>query len=184
MNELEENMRKVVVYELLSLDGVAEHPDEFIVDFDPVMQENLGRVVSSQDAVLLGRHTFDDWAEYWPTADNEPFASFINGVRKYVVTSSAPPAWTNASVVEGEVNEFVAELRKLPGGDIGVHGSIAVAQHLLRAGSVDQLRLVIAPALAGSGRKLFDSLAPHRLELTRSVTSPTGYLLVDFDIRR
>ena len=72
-------MRKVVLYELLSLDGVAERPDEFVLDFDPVMQENLGRVVSSQDAVLLGRRTFDDWAEYWPTGDNELFASFING---------------------------------------------------------------------------------------------------------
>ena len=64
-------MRKVVLYELLSLDGVAERPDEFVLDFDPVMQENLGRVVSSQDAVVLGRRTFDDWAEYWPTGDNE-----------------------------------------------------------------------------------------------------------------
>jgi dihydrofolate reductase len=178
-----EFMRKVVLYELLSLDGVAERPDEFVLDFDPVMQENLGRVVSSQDVVLLGRRTFDDWAEYWPTGDNELFASFINGVRKYVVTSSAPPVWTNASVVEGALNEFVEELRKMPGGDIGVHGSIAVAQHLLRASLIDQLRLVISPALAGSGRKLFDNPAPHRLELTRSVTSPTGYLLVDFDIR-
>src|SRR5438270_837660 len=54
-------MRNVVVYELLSLDGVAEQPEDFILDFDEVMEENLGRVIASQDAVLLGRHTYDHW---------------------------------------------------------------------------------------------------------------------------
>jgi hypothetical protein len=79
-------VRKVVAYELLSLDGVAEHPDEFITDFDDVMRENLDRVIATQDAVLLGRRTYDDWAEFWPTSDIEPFASFINAVEKFVVT--------------------------------------------------------------------------------------------------
>ena len=83
-------MRKVVVYELLSLDGVAEQPDDFITDFDEVMRENLGRVIATQDSVLLGRRTYDDWAAFWPTADYEPFASFINGVEKFVVTSTTP----------------------------------------------------------------------------------------------
>ena len=83
-------VRKVVVYELLSLDGVAEEPDEFINDFDDVMKENLGRVVATQDSVLLGRRTYDDWARFWPTSDIEPFASFINGVEKFVATSTTP----------------------------------------------------------------------------------------------
>ena len=71
-------MRKVVAYELLSLDGVAEQPDDFILDFDEVMRENLGRVIATQDAVLLGRRTYNDWAQFWPTSDIEPFATFIN----------------------------------------------------------------------------------------------------------
>ena len=83
-------VRKVVAYELLSLDGVAEQPDEFITDFDDVMQENLARVIAGQDAVLLGRRTYDDWAEFWPTSAIEPFASFINRVDKFVVTSTTP----------------------------------------------------------------------------------------------
>ena len=74
-------MRKVVAYELLSLDGVAEQPDEFVTEFDDVMRENLARVIAAQDTVLLGRRTYDDWAAFWPTSDIEPFASFINGVR-------------------------------------------------------------------------------------------------------
>lgn len=104
-------MRKVVAYELLSLDGVAEQPQEFVTDFDEVMRENLGRVIAAQDAVLLGRRTYDDWAGFWPTSDIEPFASFINGVEKFVVTSTPPDhEWEQTTVVEGSLADFVAEL--------------------------------------------------------------------------
>jgi dihydrofolate reductase len=174
-------VRKVVAYELLSLDGVAEQPDEFITDFDDVMRENLGRVIAAQDTVLLGRRTYDDWAGFWPASDIEPFASFINGVQKFVVTSTPPEQdWTNATVVEGDLPGFVAELKHRSGGDIGVHGSIALAQSLLREGLVDELRLVIAPALQIHGRRLFEGGVPKRLSLTRNLTSPAGYMLADF----
>ena len=174
-------MRKVVAYELLSLDGVAEQPDEFITDFDVVMHENLGRVISTQDTVLLGRRTYDDWAGFWPASDIEPFASFINSVEKFVVTSTTPEqAWAKTTVIDGGLAEFVAELKERAGGDIGVHGSIALTQSLLEAGLVDELRLVIAPALQVRGRKLFDKGVPTRLTLVRHVASPAGYLLLDF----
>jgi dihydrofolate reductase len=110
-------MRKVVAYELLSLDGVAEHPDEFITEFDDVMRENLGRVIASQDAVLLGRRTYDDWAAFWPTSDIEPFASFINPVKKFAVTSTTPAdIWNNTAVVKGGVVEFVTSSLQNSGG--------------------------------------------------------------------
>jgi dihydrofolate reductase len=174
-------VRKVVAYELLSLDGVAEQPIEFVTDFDDVMRENLGHVIATQDTVLLGRRTYDDWAAFWPTSDNEPFASFINGVQKFVVTSTPPEQnWANTTVVEGALPGFLSELKQRSGGDIGIHGSIALAQSLLREGLVDELRLVIAPALQIRGRRLFDGGVPKRLSLTRSLTSPAGYLLVDF----
>jgi dihydrofolate reductase len=177
-------VRKVVAYELLSLDGVAEQPDEFVTDFDDVMRENLGRVIATQDTVLLGRRTYDDWARFWPASDIEPFASFINGVQKFVVTSSPPEqSWANSSVVGGDLPRFVTELKQRSSGDIGVHGSIALAQSLLREGLVDELRLVIAPALQIHGRRLFDRGVPKRLSLTRSLTSPTGSMLVDFLVR-
>jgi len=174
-------VRKVVAYELLSLDGVVEQPDEFITDFDEVMRKNLGRVIATQDAVILGRRTYDDWAEFWPTSEIEPFASFINGVEKFVMTSTTPgETWDKTTVVHGDLADFVTELRQRSGGDIGVHGSITVTQSLLEDGLVDQLRLVIAPAIQMRGRKLFDKALPRRLTLTGHVASPSGYLLLDF----
>jgi dihydrofolate reductase len=176
-------VRKVVAYELLSLDGVAENPDEFITDWDDVMRENLGRVIASQDTVLLGRRTYDDWAAFWPPSDIEPFASFINGVEKFVGTSTAPNLpWANATVINGDFPEFVADLKRQSGDDIGVHGSISLVNSMFDAGLVDELRLVIAPALQMHGRKLFDKGLPTRLTLTREVASPTGYLLLDFKV--
>jgi dihydrofolate reductase len=177
-------VRKVVVYELLSLDGIAEEPMEFITDFDEIMRENLGRVITTQDTVLLGRRTYDDWAGFWPSSDIEPFASFINGVQKFVVTSTPlEQPWASSSVVHSGLAQFVADLKHQPGGDIGVHGSISLAQSLLKESLVDELRIVIAPAVQLQGRRLFDHASPKRLSLTRSVTSPTGYLLLDFQVK-
>jgi dihydrofolate reductase len=173
--------RKVVVYELLSLDGVAEDPDAYITEFDDVMEENLGRVIATQDAVLLGRRTYDEWAAFWPSSDIEPFASFINDVNKFVATSTPTgELWSNTSIIDGDVLEQVTELKSRSGADIGVHGSIELAQALLAADLVDELRLVVAPALQASGRKLFDKGVSQRLTLTRNVSSPSGYLLLDF----
>jgi dihydrofolate reductase len=179
-------VRKVVAYELLSLDGVAEQPDEFVTDWDETMQENLGRVIATQDAVLLGRRTYDEWAGFWPTSEIEPFASFINGVEKFVATSRTPllQTWANTTVIDGGLPEFVTELKRQSGGDIGVHGSIALTQSLLKGGLVDELRLVIAPALHMHGRKLFDRGLSRRLSLTRHVASPAGYLLLDLQVGR
>ena len=123
-------VRKVVAYELLSLDGVAEQPDEFVTDFDEVMRENLGRVIATQDAVLLGRRTYDEWAAFWPTSRIEPFASFINGVEKVVVTSTTPEdTWANTRVVDGGLVDFVTKLRQQSGKDIGVFGPVPQQDH-------------------------------------------------------
>ncbi len=175
-------MRKVVVYELLSLDGVAQDPDEFF-GWDDVMDVNLGEVIATQDSVILGRRSYDEWAGYWPGSDLEPFATFINSVDKHVATSSPlDRAWTNSTVIDGDLIGFVQDLRQRSGGDIGVHASISVAQSLLAAGVVDELRLVIAPAIAGRGRRLLDGVPAHRLEAVEVATSPTGHLLATYRV--
>ena len=178
-------MRKIVVYELLSLDGVAEAPDKFLTDWDDAMEANLAAVIATQDAVILGRRSYTEWAQFWPTSQIQPFAAFINGVTKHVVTSTPLDRnWANARVLEGGLVEFVRDLKQQRGGDIGVHASISVAQALLAAGVVDELRLVIAPRIAGRGRRLLNGLPSIQLESVRSKISPTGYLLVDYRVVR
>jgi dihydrofolate reductase len=178
-------MRKIVVYELLSLDGIAEDPDSFIADWDDAMDANLAAVIATQDAVILGRRSYTAWAQFWPSSQIEPFATFINGVTKYVATSTPlDQDWANATVLDGELVEFVRDLKQQRGGDVGVHASISVAQVLLAADVVDELRLVIAPRIAGHGRRLLDGLPSIQLELIQSEISPTGSLLVDYRVIR
>jgi dihydrofolate reductase len=174
-------VRKIVVYELLSVDGVAERPDSFFDDWDDAMDANLAAVIGTQDAVILGRRSYTEWAQYWKSSQIQPFSAFINTVTKYVATSSPlDQDWANATVVDGGLVEFVRDLRQQRGGDVGVHASISVAQALLAADVVDELRLVIAPRIVGAGRRLLDGLPSIKLEAIRSEISPTGYLLVDY----
>jgi dihydrofolate reductase len=179
-------MRKTVVGLMVSLDGVAEGPHRFLTDWDDdVMDAHMAAAIDRQDAVILGRRSYDEWAPFWPGSTIEPFASFINAVPKFVATSTPlDREWANTQVVEGGLLEFVRDLRDRPGGDIGVHASISVAQALLAAGLVDELTLAIIPTITGSGRRLLDGLPPQRLETIRSTTSPTGKLLADYRIVR
>jgi dihydrofolate reductase len=176
-------VRKVVVYELLSLDGVAEDPDGFFGDWDEETDANLASVIATQDAVVLGRRSYDEWSAFWPTSDMEPFATFINGVPKYVATSrQLDREWAGTTVVDGDLADFVRDLKGGSGGDIGVHASVSVARSLIAAGVVDELRLVVAPAIAGKGARLLDGLPAMRLESIASATSPTGYQLLAYRV--
>jgi dihydrofolate reductase len=170
---------------VLSLDGVAEDPDKFFADWDEAMDANLAAVIATQDAVILGRRSYTEWAQFWPGSQIQPFAAFINGVTKYVATSTPlDQEWAHATVLDGGLAEFVRDLQQQPGGDVGVHASISVAQALLAAGVADELRLVIAPRIAGRGRRLLDGLPEIRLESIRGEISPTGCLLVDYRVIR
>jgi dihydrofolate reductase len=178
-------MRKVVAYELLSLDGVAESPDSFVHEWDTVVDAHLADVIAPQDAVILGRASYEEWARFWPTSNIEPFATFINGVRKYVATSTPlGPGWARATRIDGDLTEFVDDLRNQPGGEIGVHASISLARSMLAAGLIDELEVVIAPAVAGAGRRLLDGVPATRLELVSAETSPGGHLLATYRVLR
>lgn len=177
-------MRKVVMYHLLSADGVSESPEDYFLDFDEEMYDNLARTIKTQDTVLLGRRMYDEWSRYWPDSDHEPFASFINAVRKIVVTTRPlERKWSGATASDRPLASLVADLKGEPGRDIGVHGSTGLSRSLLEAGLVDELRLVIAPAIAGRGRRLFpEGSARHRLELLRATGTPSGAVLVDYAV--
>jgi len=175
--------RKVVAGHFLSLDGVAEAPERFITAWDDETDASGADLIATQDAVILGRRTYDEWAEFWPGSEIQPFASFINAVPKYVATSTRlDREWTSSRVIDGGLVDFVRHLKGQPGGDIGVHGSISVTRTLLAADVVDELRLVIAPTIAGSGQRLLDGLPLIRLETIRGAASSSGHVLVDYRV--
>lgn len=186
-------MRKVVLYTLMSLDGAVDEPDRYFTpgersnqppEFDSVMDENERKIIDRQDTVLLGRGMYDEWSRYWPAVDDQPFADFINRVKKYVVTSTPLSyEWANSEPVAGPVEDLVRRLTDQPGGDIGVHGSIRLAQSLLRAGLVDELRLVVGPAFGFPGRRLFAGADDvRRLELLSAAPTPSGSMLLAYRV--
>jgi dihydrofolate reductase len=152
--------------------------------FDPVMEALETELIGGQDTVLLGRHMYDEWSRYWPASNEQPFADFINNVQKYVVTSTPlANAWTNAEAVAGPVADVVRDLKARPGRDIGVHGSITLAQSLLAKGLVDELHLAIGPVIDPTGRRLFDGFGElRRLELVRATPTPSGAVWVRYRI--
>ena len=175
--------RQVVAAYFLSLDGVAEAPEQFLTTWDDETDASGERLIATQDAVVLGRRTYDEWAGFWPGSEIQPFADFINAVPKYVATSTPLDGdWAGSHAIDGDVVDFVRQLKSQPGGDIGVHGSISVTRALLAAGVVDELRLVVAPTIVGSGQRLLDGLSAIRLETIRSVLSGSGNLLVDYRV--
>ena len=181
-------MRKLVLTTLQSLDGAVDNPENYFAPapdggsptFDDDMHANEAAIIGRQDAVILGRHMYEEWSEYWPTVPDQQFAKFINNVRKYVVTSQPLSRdWPNSQAVSAPVDEFVRTLKAQPGLDIGIHGSITLARSLLAAGLVDELQLVVAPALGFAGRRLIDDAASalHLEPISARGTRSGGLLL-------
>ncbi|QNN53750.1 dihydrofolate reductase family protein [Nocardioides mesophilus] len=185
-------MRKVVLYTLMSLDGAVDHPDRYfpadqepteVPEFDSLMEENEDKIIETQDAVLLGRTMYDQWSRFWPTAEHQPFARFINNVKKYVVTSTPlTSAWHNAEAAQGPLEDLVRDLKARPGGDIGIHGSIRLAQSMLAAGLVDELQLVVGPTIGCTGRRLFEGDDLRRLELLSATPTPHSSVLLAYRV--
>jgi dihydrofolate reductase len=158
-------MGRIVITEFVSLDGVMEDPGgsedfrhgawSFAIDRgDEGNKFKLDETMSSQ-ALLLGRVTYEGFADAWPSREGE-FADKFNTMPKYVVSSTlTDPEWTNTTVLRGDVAEEVATLRDEVDGDIVVHGSARLAQALLDADLVDELRLMVYPVVLGDGKRLF-----------------------------
>ncbi|MDQ1385189.1 MAG: hypothetical protein QOG65_2568 [Actinomycetota bacterium] len=175
-------MRNVVLLQWLSLDGVAEEPSDWFFDDGPELFDLIGRVLASQTDVLLGRGTYDYWVDYWPTADVEPFASFINATRKHVATSSdLTGSWENTVRMTSPVADYVRQLKQQSVGDIGIHGSTELARSLIAARLVDEIRLVMPPTIAGHGRRLFPDVGDmdlQQFDLLEVEKTPKGTLFL------
>ena len=177
-------MRKVTAGLFMSVDGVVEAPNEWQFAFDDEMGAAMSRMLDQQDAVLLGRVTYAEWAGYWPTSTDEPFASWINRTPKYVASTTLDSVdeWSNSTLVKGSIGDFVAGLRRQEGGTIGTAGSPTLVRSLLDLGLVDELTLLIHPVVAGGGRrKLFtDDAALTKLELIEAQPTSSGVIIASY----
>jgi dihydrofolate reductase len=172
-------MGRIVVTEFISLDGVVEDPggaEDFkyggwSFEFsrgDEGDKFKLDEALNA-DALLLGRVTYQGFADAWPQRDGE-FADKFNSMPKYVVSSTLrEPEWNNSTVLAGDLGQAVDELRRKHDGDIVVHGSAQLVQELLERDLVDELRLMVFPTVLGSGRRLFgDTSVPKAFRLVES----------------
>jgi dihydrofolate reductase len=183
-------MARIVVTEFVSLDGVMEDPggaEDFKYggwSFEFSRGEEGDRFKLDEtmdtDALLLGRVTYQGFAEAWPSRTGE-FADKFNSMPKYVVSSTLDePEWSNSTVLKGDVVEAVSKLGESPGGDIVVHGSAQLAQTLLENDLVDELRLMVFPVVLGSGKRLFGDTSdkkPLRLVDSRTVGDGVSILI-------
>ena len=180
-------MRKVVAGLFISLDGVIESPDKWQFDhFDDDMLANMGAHIAAEDTILLGRVTYQEWAPYWPTSTDEPYASHINNTPKYVVSTTLDKVeWRNATLIKGNLAEEIARLKQLPGKNIGVAGSPTLVRSLLQDDLLDELILMVHPVVAGSGKRLFkDGSDLKRLTLVDSKTTRTGVALLSYQPKK
>jgi dihydrofolate reductase len=184
-------MGKLIVTEFVTLDGVAQAPGGPDEDRDsgfthggwqaPLLDQESGRVLFEQarsmDALLLGRKTYEIFANYWPSAPEEiPFTGLLNGVPKYVAsrTLAGPLAWEGSTLVAGDLAESISALKERHD-EVHVIGSLDFVQSLLRLGLVDRLNLWLYPLLLGSGKQVFaDGTVPTALRLTESVAYPNA----------
>src|SRR5262249_33236453 len=151
------NMRKVVSWLFISLDGVAEAPGEWqLPDYmDQAMLAALAAQTAAEDSMLLGRVTYQEWVPYWPTSADEPYASHINSIPKYVVSKTLDKVdwgqWEKPTLIKGDLAQELAKLKRQPGKNIGVGGSPTLVRTLLRDGLLDELTLMIHPVILGKG---------------------------------
>jgi dihydrofolate reductase len=158
-------MGKVVVSQFVSVDGVIEDPGgsedfdrggwAFQFDRGPEGDKFKLDEVMESDALLLGRLTYEGFAEAWPSREGE-FADKFNTMRKYVVSTTMDEAsWSNSTLIDGDVAGAVSKLRQEPGGNILVNGSAQLVRELTRHGLVDEYRLMVFPVVLGGGKRLF-----------------------------
>jgi dihydrofolate reductase len=190
-------MRQVVVINHVTLDGVMQgpgRPDEdtrggfehggwAVANTDDVIGAALGERMAKSGGLLLGRRSYDDMLSYWNTQDS-PFKDALNAAPKYVASRTVrePLPWPNSTLLEGDVVDAVAELKKQPGKDLGIMGSGELIRSLMPAGLIDEYLLLIHPLVLGSGRRLFaegSGFIPLRL-VGDATTTTTGVVIATY----
>ncbi|MGH3679881.1 MAG: dihydrofolate reductase family protein [Natronosporangium sp.] len=191
-------MRKLVVGEFISLDGVVQAPGAPNEDRDggfahggwtvPLFDEELGEImtelVTRAGGLLLGRKTYEGFAASWPlVTDDDPIAATLNRIPKYVASRTLTTLdWNNSTLLTGDVPKAVADLKQESGGELQVAGSSDFLQTLIRHDLVDRYQLIVFPVLIGSGKRLFgDGTRPANLRLVDAKTTGTGVMVQTFE---
>jgi len=190
-------MRKVVVFNSVTLDGVMQAPgrtDEdrrggfahggWAVPYnDPVMGRVAAEGMADAGPLLLGRRTYEDFSSFWPNQKDNPFTEVLDNTPKYVASTTLeePLPWSNSTLLEGDAAEAVARLKRQPGKDLTVLGSGELVQALMRRNLVDVYVLLIHPLVLGSGRRLFADGGPSTaLRLVDTTTTTTGVVIATY----
>jgi dihydrofolate reductase len=189
-------MRKLVVNTFVSLDGIMQAPGgpeedptggfEFggwtVPHWDDQMAQNMGEFMGKPFDLVLGRKTYEIFAAHWPHTD-EPGAAELNRATKYVASRTVKNLeWENSQLLEGDVAEAVARIKREDGPELQVHGSSDLIQTLHRHGLVDQYRMMIFPVVLGTGKRLFgEGAAPATLRLVDSQPTSTGVVMATYE---
>jgi dihydrofolate reductase len=185
-------MRRIVVTEFISLDGVVEDPGgaegyqhggwTFQFNDDEGMKFKLDETLT-HDALLLGRVTYEGFAAAWPDMEDDAgFADKMNSMKKYVVSSTLKdPAWHNSEVLGPDLKAEIERIKAQDGGDILVAGSAQLVQGLIVLDLVDELRLMTFPIVLGSGKRLWgEQDTPLPLELASAQPLPSGTVILTY----
>jgi dihydrofolate reductase len=175
-------MRKVIVQTDVSLDGVQENPHLFVFDYhDEAIMDYRKEQFFRSDALLMGRVTYEGFAQVWPTRTGDDFSDRMNSLPKYVAsrTLKEPLTW-NASLLTEDVAGAVAKLKKQPGQDILQYGIGELTRTLIQQGLVDEVRLLVFPVVMGGGQRIFETLDKTALKLLETKMFETGVVVLHY----
>jgi dihydrofolate reductase len=181
-------MRKVAAWLFIALDGVVEAPhlwQEGLMDDD--MLGDIISQIDAEDAILMGRVTYQEFAPYWPTATDEPFASHINNTPKYVVSTTLEEVewgkWDKPKLIKDtkRLAKEISKLKQQPGKNIGVSGSPTLVRSLLQEGLLDELKLMVHSVIVGPGKRLFVETGDlKKLQLVDSKVTSKGVVILTY----
>lgn len=178
-------MRKVIVSMFLTLDGVMEAPDKWSFQFwsEEAAKFKFDELFAS-DALLLGRVTYQGFADAWPSmTDEEGFADRMNSLPKFVVSTTLEEVeWNNSRLIKGNIAEEVYKLKQQPGQDILIFGSGDLVHTLMQHDLIDEYRIMIFPVVVGSGKRLFkDGSETKVLRLVETKTFNSGVVVLTYE---
>ncbi|MEJ2600801.1 MAG: dihydrofolate reductase family protein [Anaerolineales bacterium] len=190
-------MRKVIVFTVVTLDGVMQapaRPDEdrrggfpyggWAAPYDGMTSREAAEGIPTFGGLLLGRRTYEDLYDYWPKQTNNPFTERLNNMQKYVVSTTLkePLAWQNTTLIKGNLAEAVTELKAQPGDDLMLMASSKLTQSLMKLNLIDRYVLMIHPLVLGTGQRLFDDIGRSTtLQLVSAKPTPKGVVVAIYE---